>query len=150
MRKPFVAGNWKMNKTAAEAASLVGAMLPELDKIDAVETVLCPPATAIPAVSGLVKSSKVGVGTQNLHWEESGAFTGEESITVSTMLTSSHSGSPKLSGLSGSNGFALSFGSSEQPSITTTMTSRDIEVNRVTLLLVVASNHFIGINSATI
>jgi len=39
--------------------------------------VLCPPATTIPAVSGLVKGSKVGVGTQNLHWEESGAFTGE-------------------------------------------------------------------------
>jgi len=82
MRKPFVAGNWKMNKTAAEAATLVGTMLPELNKIDAVEIVVCPPATAVPAVSGLVKGSKVGVGTQNLHWEENGAFTGELSPSM--------------------------------------------------------------------
>lgn len=77
MRKPFVAGNWKMNKTSAEARSLVTAMLEPLRAIAQVEKVVCPPFTSISAVADLLKGSDIGLGAQNLHWEEKGAFTGE-------------------------------------------------------------------------
>jgi triosephosphate isomerase len=76
-RKPFVAGNWKMNKTAAEARELVAAMLAPLREITGVEKVLCPPSTSIPAVSAALAGTDIGVGAQNMHWEEKGAFTGE-------------------------------------------------------------------------
>ena len=77
MRKPFVAGNWKMNKTAAEARELVSAMLPELQSVTSVDRVICPTATAVMAVSEILSGTGVGIGTQNMHWEESGAYTGE-------------------------------------------------------------------------
>jgi triosephosphate isomerase (TIM) len=77
MRKPFVAGNWKMNKTAAEARDLVSKILLPLREISDVEKVLCPPFTSIPAVSSMLEGSGIGLGAQNLHWEEKGAFTGE-------------------------------------------------------------------------
>ena len=77
MRKPFVAGNWKMNKTAAEARDLVSKILLPLREISDVEKVLCPPFTSIHAVSSMLEGSGIGLGAQNLHWEEKGAFTGE-------------------------------------------------------------------------
>jgi triosephosphate isomerase len=76
-RIPFVAGNWKMNKTAAEARDLVSKMLTPLREISNVEKVLCPPFTSIFAVSAMLEGSGIGLGAQNLHWEEKGAFTGE-------------------------------------------------------------------------
>jgi len=76
-RKPFVAGNWKMNKTAAEAATFVRELVPALATIRGVEQVLCPPATAFAAVAPLLAGSGIGLGAQNMHWEEKGAFTGE-------------------------------------------------------------------------
>lgn len=66
-----------MNKTAAEAAALVNAMLPELKALDKIERVICPPAIAISAVYELLKGSGIGLGAQNMYWEDSGAFTGE-------------------------------------------------------------------------
>lgn len=66
-----------MNKTAAEARELVAAMLAPLREIAGVEKVLCPPFTAIPAVSAALAGSDIGVGAQNMHWEAKGAFTGE-------------------------------------------------------------------------
>lgn len=77
MRTPFVAGNWKMNKTVAEARDLVSKMAPKLREIPGVEKVLCPPFTALVAVSSQLVGSDIGLGAQNLHWEEKGAFTGE-------------------------------------------------------------------------
>jgi triosephosphate isomerase len=77
MRKSFVAGNWKMNKTTVEAAVLVRELIPELHYINSVEIVLCPPFTCIPVVSELIKDTGIGLGVQNLYWEASGAFTGE-------------------------------------------------------------------------
>lgn len=77
MRKPCVAGNWKMNMTAAEARELVSAMLPQLQAVTAVERVICPPATAVSTVAEILKGTGIGLGTQNMHWEEKGAFTGE-------------------------------------------------------------------------
>ena len=79
MRTPLVAGNWKMNKTVAEARQLVSVMIAKLGEIANVEKVLCPPFLAIPAVAALLEGSGLGLGAQNLHWEEKGAFTGEVS-----------------------------------------------------------------------
>lgn len=77
MRKPFVAGNWKMYKTAAEAETFVKEILPGLKSVNQVERVLCPPFTALPKLSELLSGSGIGLGAQNLHWENSGAYTGE-------------------------------------------------------------------------
>ena len=77
MRTPLVAGNWKMNKTAVEARDLVSKMLAPLREISNVEKVLCPPFTSIFAASALLEGTGIGLGAQNLHWEEKGAFTGE-------------------------------------------------------------------------
>lgn len=76
-RRPFVAGNWKMNKTAAEARDLVSAMLAPLRDVAGVEKVLCPPSTSLPLVASALTGSDVGLGAQNMHWEEKGAYTGE-------------------------------------------------------------------------
>jgi triosephosphate isomerase len=77
MRTPIVAGNWKMNKTVEEARSLVSSMGLKLREIEGVEKVLCPPFPALLAVSALLEGTDIGLGAQNLHWEEKGAFTGE-------------------------------------------------------------------------
>jgi triosephosphate isomerase len=77
MRRPLVAGNWKMNKTVAEACELVNSMVSKLNEIKGVEKVLCPPFVSLSAISGLLKGSDVGLGAQNMYWEEKGAFTGE-------------------------------------------------------------------------
>jgi len=78
-RTSLVAGNWKMNKTVAEARELVTAMSAKLGEIANIETVLCPPFLAIPALAEMLKGSGIGLGAQNLHWQEKGAFTGEVS-----------------------------------------------------------------------
>jgi triosephosphate isomerase (TIM) len=79
MRKPLVAGNWKMNKIVAEAAPLVAEMLPGLQGVPSVERVLCPPFTALMPISAMLNGTDVKLGAQNLFWEASGAYTGEES-----------------------------------------------------------------------
>jgi triosephosphate isomerase len=79
MRTPIIAGNWKMHKTAAEAVLLAREIREAVTKIDKVEVVLCPPFTALSAVQDVIAGTKVGLGAQNLHWEEQGAFTGEVS-----------------------------------------------------------------------
>ncbi len=79
MRKPILAGNWKMNKTPAEAADFVRAVSPRVAPYSQVETVVCPPFVARPAAGEALRGSPVGVGAQNLHWAEGGAFTGEVS-----------------------------------------------------------------------
>lgn len=79
MRVPLVAGNWKMNKTIAEARHLVSDMVPPLNAVEGVDRVLCPPFTALLPVSSLLEGTDIGLGAQNLYWESSGAFTGEES-----------------------------------------------------------------------
>ena len=77
MRTPILAGNWKMNKTPAEAIELVRSLRPLVSRYPAVETVVCPPFVALPAVAEALRGSKIGVGAQNMHWAESGAYTGE-------------------------------------------------------------------------
>jgi triosephosphate isomerase len=77
MRTPFVAGNWKMNKTVAEARALVAEMTPALRAVKRVEKVLCPPFMSLIPVAALLQGTDIGLGAQNLHWEEKGAYTGE-------------------------------------------------------------------------
>ncbi|HET7179001.1 MAG TPA: triose-phosphate isomerase, partial [Chryseosolibacter sp.] len=68
-----------MNKTVAEARDLVSMMRAKLDEIANVGKVLCPPFIAIPALAEMLSNTGIGLGAQNLHWEEKGAFTGEVS-----------------------------------------------------------------------
>ncbi|HUG33180.1 MAG TPA: triose-phosphate isomerase [Anaerolineales bacterium] len=76
-RIPFVAGNWKMNKTAAEARELVSALRAPLGEVAGVEKVLCPPFTSLGMLSHMLAGTDISLGAQNMHWEEKGAFTGE-------------------------------------------------------------------------
>ena len=76
-RVPCVAGNWKMNKSVAEAIQLVDDMLPRLAEFTAVERVVCPPYMALQAIAERLKDEDVFVGAQNVHWEDAGAYTGE-------------------------------------------------------------------------
>ncbi|NTV35468.1 MAG: triose-phosphate isomerase [Anaerolineaceae bacterium] len=82
MRKPMIAGNWKMNKNVEQARALVVELLPKMQQIKAVEQVICPPATAIMAINSLLNGTGIGLGAQNLHWEASGAYTGEISASM--------------------------------------------------------------------
>lgn len=77
MRKPLIAGNWKMNKTVEQASALVQEMLPGLQNVIEVERVICPPFTSLMVLSAQLAETGVGLGAQNLHWEASGAYTGE-------------------------------------------------------------------------
>ena len=77
MRIPVVAGNWKMNKTIAEAIELATAMRDPLAGIRGVERVVCPPFVCLPAVKQALAGTDIGVGAQNVYFEEKGAFTGE-------------------------------------------------------------------------
>ena len=76
-RVPIVAGNWKMNKRPDESAELAAAILAALPGAHAVEVVLCPPFVGLAAVAQVLRGSHVKLGAQNVHTEESGAFTGE-------------------------------------------------------------------------
>jgi triosephosphate isomerase (TIM) len=77
MRKPFVAGNWKMFKTVEEARLLVSELVPLLQPLSGVERVVCPPFTALLSTAALLEGSGIELGAQNMHWEQAGAFTGE-------------------------------------------------------------------------
>lgn len=77
MRVPMIAGNWKMNTTLTEAIELVDEVRPELDEIDGVDKLLCPPFISLAAVGGLIKGSSIKLGAQNVYFAEKGAYTGE-------------------------------------------------------------------------
>jgi triosephosphate isomerase len=77
MRKPILAGNWKMNLTIAQATDFVRSIRRGLNDIKGVDRVLCPPFTALATVQELVQATGIEVGAQNMYWEEKGAYTGE-------------------------------------------------------------------------
>ena len=81
MRKPIIAGNWKMNKTAKEAAELINELKPLVAKSKP-EVVVCVPYTDLWAVAEAVKGSKIKLGAENVAWADSGAFTGEISAEM--------------------------------------------------------------------
>jgi len=77
MRKPIIAGNWKMNKTVGEARELATALKGKVADVTDVEIVVGPTFTALLAVAEVIKGSNIKLAAQNMSWEESGAFTGE-------------------------------------------------------------------------
>lgn len=79
MRKPLIAGNWKMNNTIDEAVTLVNSLLKSAEEYPNVEIVICPPFVSLASVEELLKSSSIKLGAQNIHYEDKGAFTGEVS-----------------------------------------------------------------------
>ena len=81
MRKPIIAGNWKMHKTIAEALEFVEKIKAEVAGTD-VETVICAPFTQLKDIKQAVKDTNIKVGAQNMHYEEKGAFTGEISAAM--------------------------------------------------------------------
>ncbi len=81
MRKPIIAGNWKMNMTPTEAKALVNELIP-LVKDAACEVVVCPPYVDLALAAELTKGTNIRVGAQNVHWAEKGAFTGEISAAM--------------------------------------------------------------------
>src|SRR5690606_9832050 len=76
-RKPFVAGNWKMHNTRWAARDLVRELVDRLGGLDDVEVAVAPPATTLAEVSNVVHGTRLGLAAQNMHWAESGAYTGE-------------------------------------------------------------------------
>lgn len=79
MRKPIIAGNWKMYKTPPEACRLVEELKPLISNLPEVEVVVCPPFTSLAAVYDLLQGTNVRLGAQNLHYARDGAYTGEVS-----------------------------------------------------------------------
>jgi triosephosphate isomerase (TIM) len=81
-RTPFIAGNWKMNKTIAEAEEFIAALLPKVSSTEGVDVAICPPFLALQAMVDSARGSQVGVYAQNMHEADSGAFTGETSAPM--------------------------------------------------------------------
>jgi len=90
IRKKLIAGNWKMNKTSADAVSLAHGVVVAVGTQSNVEVVICPPFTALEGVAGAVDGSLVKLGAQNMHFEASGAFTGEVSAPMLRALFVTH------------------------------------------------------------
>lgn len=80
-RKAVIAGNWKMNKTPAEAAALIAELIPVVAGAGC-DVVICPPAIDLPVAVEKAAGSNIGVGAQNVHYEKNGAFTGELSADM--------------------------------------------------------------------
>ena len=81
MRKKIIVGNWKMNLTPREAADFVNSIKAAIDT-DKADVVLCVPAVSLASVLEAVSGTRIGVGAQNMHFEDSGAFTGEISAKM--------------------------------------------------------------------
>lgn len=90
IRKKLIAGNWKMNKTCADAEPLVQEIVSEIGKVTDVDIVVCPPFTLLSAVGKGVEGSNIKLGAQNMHTEASGAYTGEISAPMLRSLFASY------------------------------------------------------------
>jgi triosephosphate isomerase (TIM) len=82
MRRPFIAGNWKMFKTVQETTAYVKELRGLVKDVNDVTVVVAPPFTAVHAASEAARNSNVAVAAQNMHWEREGAFTGEVSAAM--------------------------------------------------------------------
>jgi triosephosphate isomerase len=88
MRKPFIAGNWKMNLTHMDAIQFIQDLGYEFKNKNNIDVCIFPPFTALRSVKNIIDADKLSfmIGAQNMHWEESGAFTGEISpLMLATM-----------------------------------------------------------------
>ena len=90
MRRPVIAANWKMHKTAGETRALAEKLLSCRNRAAEVEIVICPPFTALPQACDTLRDTGLQVGAQNMHWETAGAFTGEISPLMLKDLGCSH------------------------------------------------------------
>lgn len=79
MRKPIIAGNWKMHKTIPEAVALVTALKAPLAEVEDVDRIVCPAAVCLSAVRATIGDAAIGLGAQNVYFKEEGAYTGEVS-----------------------------------------------------------------------
>ncbi|MDO4551575.1 MAG: triose-phosphate isomerase [Planctomycetia bacterium] len=82
MRRPFIAGNWKMNLNRAEAVTLAEGVAKAVENVDYADVAVCVPFVYLDAVSQVLKDSKVAVGVQNCYFEKNGAYTGEISVEM--------------------------------------------------------------------
>jgi len=82
MRRPFIAGNWKMNTNRASAIALAEAVAKQAASVDGVDLAICPPSCYLDAVGRAIAGSKVALGAQNVYHEKDGAFTGELSTAM--------------------------------------------------------------------
>ncbi len=90
MRRPVIAGNWKMNKTTREAVSLVRELRNLVSTVRDVDIVVAPPATALYPVAKALEGSRIGLAAQDVHWEPEGAFTGNLSVPMLLDVGCSH------------------------------------------------------------
>ncbi|MHC4871366.1 MAG: triose-phosphate isomerase [Planctomycetota bacterium] len=77
MRKPFICGNWKLNKNIAESVAFAEEFIPLVKDADSVEIGICAQFTALQSICSKLSGTNIGVGAQDCYWEEAGAFTGE-------------------------------------------------------------------------
>ncbi len=82
MRKPFIAGNWKMNMDSASAVALAAGLAKELEEVETVDVAVCPPSIYLQSVVAALSASNIAVGAQNVYFEGNGAFTGEISCQM--------------------------------------------------------------------
>src|SRR5205814_3018637 len=90
MRKPVMAGNWKMYKTPAETTAFFEKFRPLVEKSSHCEIVICPPFTNLQAAVNAVKGSAIQIGAQNIGWAKEGAFTGEVSGPMLNAVGATH------------------------------------------------------------
>jgi len=90
MRVPVMAGNWKMYKTARQAAETIRTLAGLVKSVQGVEVAICPPFTALGAAAEAAKGSPVAIGAQDCYWEKEGAFTGEVAVPMLADLGCSH------------------------------------------------------------
>ena len=81
-RKPVIAGNWKLNKTIKDAIELVTLLKRGIRDTQSVDVIVCPPFTALSDLSEALMDTEIGLGAQDLYWEDKGAFTGEVSAPM--------------------------------------------------------------------
>jgi triosephosphate isomerase (TIM) len=90
LRRKVIAGNWKMNKTAADGVALTKDIVAEIGREATVDIVLCPPFTALESVAHALEGQSIKLGAQNMHSEKSGAYTGETSAEMLRALFVTH------------------------------------------------------------
>lgn len=90
IRRKLIAGNWKMNKSAADGVALIKDITAEIGRLGSVDIVVCPPFTALESAAKALEGQGVKLGAQNMHPEKSGAYTGEVSAEMLRSLFVSH------------------------------------------------------------
>jgi triosephosphate isomerase (TIM) len=90
IRRKLIAGNWKMNKTAADGVALIKDIVAEVGRVDTVDIVVCPPFTALESAARALEGQSVKLGAQNMHPEKNGAYTGEVAAEMLRALFVSH------------------------------------------------------------